>query len=229
MRDCAQRCGIRLVARRRGSSRFAWPCDLGATRWRIRLATRVAVFGQAGGRSFLFDDEETVVAFDNVFEVIFVAGQDDDAAWVAAHGFVGGKWYVDAFHACVLAALADEVASWLAWVAGVGKAAHLLVDLAEEGLVAARAFLSQAHIHILPSGSGRDLRPGTGSSADRGSAAPVIASRSDCEFDGAASAPFFGDADLEHAVPDLRCDLAGVVGAGSSTERRSLPVGRSSR
>ena len=31
MRDSAWGSGIRLLARRRGSSRLAWPCDLGAT------------------------------------------------------------------------------------------------------------------------------------------------------------------------------------------------------
>jgi hypothetical protein len=114
-------------------------------------AARVAAFGDAPGAAFLLDDEETVVSLDDLFDVVLVAREDDEATRVCAHGIVVPKWDVDALCARVLAAFADEGHAVGELIGALAEAADLFVDLAEKRLVAAGTFFRQVHPVIFAS------------------------------------------------------------------------------
>lgn len=76
---------------------------------------------------------------------VFVAGEDEEVAGVAAHLPIDVGWSGEALGAAIVGALADEERRLAGLLPGVPELLGLFVDLPEKGLVACCSFFPERH------------------------------------------------------------------------------------
>src|SRR5207244_7026528 len=127
--------------------------------------------GDTAGGAFLLDDCEPGAAVDDLDLLdlaVLVARRNEEVPWVRPDGFVDLERHVDALHARIVGALADEARRLDLAEVSSGELPYLLVDRAEEGFVAGRSLVPEAH----QSGSTRGARFGLRTSAATHAGAP---------------------------------------------------------